>query len=120
MDKAFVVQGVANKVWATENAIDSAISEASELMVTLMKARQELRAAAMVDDKAARKLGETINLLMEARSAIVESHAEMAEAKLRLGIRTKLVGTYDKPPPPPGSGGVTDYAETNAVARLVR
>ena len=69
MERALVVQKAANKLFATESSIDNA------------KATQSLAA------------------LAQARSAIVACHAEMSEAKLRLGVRTKLSGTGDKPPP---------------------
>jgi hypothetical protein len=42
------------------------------------------------------KTAKAIATLAEARSAIVEVHNELAETKLRLGIRTKLGGVGEK------------------------
>lgn len=104
MDKAFVAQRVATKVWAAENAVDAAMSEAGELMAGIMAARQELKFSSDVTDGATAKLVEALAGLSQARTALIAMHVELAEAKLRLGIRTKLTGGVDKPPPPPPKG----------------
>jgi hypothetical protein len=93
VDKAFVAQGVANKLWATEMALDTAIADASKLMGELLAAREELGVSHMVIDPAVMKVAESISTMTAARHALMEAHVAMAEAKLRCGIRTKLVGT---------------------------
>lgn len=92
MDKAFVVQGLANKLWATENTMDAAIADASKLMAGLVEARQELNVSHIVIDPSVKKIAEAISAMSEARAALIEAHHAMAEAKLRIGVRTKLVG----------------------------
>jgi hypothetical protein len=96
MDKAFVAQRVATKLFATERAVDAALIEAAELMTDLLKARQDLGVSATVGDRANAKLIEAVAALGEARSAVVEMHGELNEVKLRLGIRTKLIGVEKK------------------------
>jgi len=91
MDKALIAQTVANKLFATENAVDTAILEASKLMGGLIDARHEMRLSAVVGEVAA-----ALSALTEARKAVVEAHHELAEVKLRVGIRTKLLGVTDK------------------------
>ncbi|WP_347276669.1 hypothetical protein [Caulobacter segnis] len=92
VEKAFVAQRVANKLFATENAIDAAMVEASEMMSEMLKARKELGVSAVVGDQASAKLVEAIAALGAARTAMVEAHGVLGETKLRLGIRTKLAG----------------------------
>lgn len=92
MEKAFVAQRVANKLFATENAIDAAMLEASEMMAEMLKARKELGVSAVVGDQASAKLVEAMTALAAARTAMVEAHGVLGETKLRLGIRTKLAG----------------------------
>lgn len=92
MEKAFVAQRVANKLFATENAIDAAMLEASEMMAEMLKARKELGVSAVVGDQANAKLVEAIAALGAARTAMVEAHGVLGETKLRLGIRTKMAG----------------------------
>ncbi len=96
MEKVFVAQRVANKLFATEAAIDAAMVETAELLADLVKARKDLGLSAVVGDRATSKLAEAMAALSEARSATVESHNELATTKLRLGIRTKLTGAEDK------------------------
>ncbi|HYG28161.1 MAG TPA: hypothetical protein VD906_14810 [Caulobacteraceae bacterium] len=96
MDKAFIAQRVANKVWSAENAVDAALAEAAALMTEITTARQELKVAAGTDAKAMKDLVAAIAALGEARTALVTMHDELAEVKLRCGIRTKLVGGFDK------------------------
>jgi hypothetical protein len=96
MDKAFVAQRVASKLFATERAVDAAMIEAAELMADMLKARADVGVSAVVGDRASVKLTQALAALGEARSAVVDMHGELNEVKLRLGIRTKLVGIEPK------------------------
>jgi hypothetical protein len=96
VEKAFVAQRVANKLFATENAVDSAMAEATEMMAELLRARKDLGLSATVGDSVVSKVVEAISALSEARTAMVSAHGELAELKLRVGIRTKLSGVEDK------------------------
>ncbi|MEH6677491.1 hypothetical protein [Phenylobacterium sp.] len=99
MEKAFVAQRVANKLFATEESVDAALIEATELMTEMLKARKDVGVSTVFGDDAAAKLVEAIKALGEARTAMVGVHGELNEAKLRLGVRTKLTGP-DKPQEP--------------------
>ena len=114
MEKAFVAQRVANKLFATENAVDAALAEASELMADMLRARRDLGLSAVVGDAAASKLVEAIAALGEARTAMVAAHAELETTKLRIGIRTKMAGYEDK-----GGGWVASPSETVAKKEAV-
>jgi hypothetical protein len=106
MDKTLIVQGVANKLFATETALDNAIVEASNLMTGIIEARKELRVSAVFADETQSKVAEAIATLASARRSIVQAHHEMSTDKLRLGVRTKLIGVVDKPPQ---DGGVRSH-----------
>ena len=90
MEKAFVAQRVAKKLFATEAAVDGAMAEAAELMSEMLKARKDVNASLVFADDVQVKMIEAIKALSEARTAMVGVHNELNEAKLRLGIRTKL------------------------------
>lgn len=96
MDKIFVFQGVANKLWSTENAMDAAIAEASKLMGGIVEAREELQCAHSVADPSMRKVADALAAMAQARTALIEAHGALNEAKLRMGVRTKMVGTAPK------------------------
>ena len=106
MEKAFVAQRVANKLFTTEAAVDSAMVEASELMSEMLKARQDVNVSLVFADDVQVKMMQALKALSEARSAMVGVHSELNEAKLRLGIRTKM-DIQDKPPQAIESGATT-------------
>ena len=111
MEKVFVVQKVARKLFATEAALDAAMTEAAELMAEMLKARKDLHLSAVVGDRASAKLVEALAALGEARSAMVEMHGELNDVKLRIGVRTKMVGWEDKPPAPAGRASAKDLRD---------
>ena len=90
MEKAFVAQRVTKKLYATEAALDGAMAEAAELLSDMLKARQEVNASLTFADAAQVKMLEAMKALSEARTAMVGVHDELAEAQLRLGIRTRM------------------------------
>lgn len=96
MEKAFVAQRVATKLFATEDSVDAALAQATELMTDMLQARKDVGVSMVFGDEAAQKLIEAIKALGEARSAMVGVHNELNEAKLRLGIRVKM-DTPSKP-----------------------
>ena len=95
-DKMMIAQGVANRLFATEAAIDAALGEASGLMGAMMASRGELRMAATVGEDAVAKVAEAVATLAQARRSVVEAHRELEEVKLRLGIRTRMLGEFQK------------------------
>jgi hypothetical protein len=105
MEKAFVAQRVAKKLFVTEAAVDGALAEAAELMSEMLTARKEVNTSLVFADDAQVKLMEAMKALSEARTAMVGLHNQLSEAKLRLGIRTKM----DNMPKPPllATDGVT-------------
>jgi hypothetical protein len=90
MEKAFVAQRVAKKLFTTEAAVDSAMVEAAELMSEMLKARKDVNVSLVFADDVQVKMMQAIKALSEARSAMVGVHSELSEAQLRLGIRTKM------------------------------
>ncbi|WP_304168940.1 hypothetical protein [Phenylobacterium aquaticum] len=96
MEKAFVAQRVATKLFTTEAAVDQAMVEATELMADLLKARKDVNAPMVFADDVQVKLMDAIRALSEARTAMVGVHSQLGEAKLRLGIRTKMAGELEK------------------------
>ena len=90
MEKIFVAKRVAKKLFVTEAAVDGALVEASELMGELLRSRKDVNASMVFADETQAKLMDAIKALSEARTAMVAVHGELAEAQLRLGIRTKM------------------------------
>lgn len=95
MEKVFVVQRMAQQLWTTEAAVDTAIVEASAMMRELIEGRRDMKVSPIFADQVNVKLMEAMKALTEARSAMVGVHNEMSEAQLRLGVRTKM--DFQKP-----------------------
>jgi hypothetical protein len=96
MDKVEIAQGVADRLFATEAAVDAALAEASMLVAEMMHARQSLKVSISAGDDAVAKVSQVISALADARKTMVEAHQSLNESKLRLGIRAKMVGSPDK------------------------
>lgn len=114
VDKVLVAQTVANRLFATEDAIDTALMEASQLLQTMLQARQDLGLSAVVADKAPAQLSQAIAALTAARSAVVEVHGALEETKLRIGIRTKMIGYFKKVAD--FEGGVSSISTIDRIA----
>jgi hypothetical protein len=92
VEKIFVAKRVANKLYATEAAVDAAMVEVTEMMAELIQARKDLNLSATVAHGASAKLAEAVQALAEARTAVIGAHKELDETRLRIGIRTKMSG----------------------------
>jgi hypothetical protein len=97
MEKVFVAKKVAEKLWTTEAAVDSALMQASEFMSVMLAARTQAKAPITLGDGAQAKLMEALKALSEARSAMIAVHYELKDVKDSLGIRTRL-GGIETPP----------------------
>jgi len=95
MEKAFVAQRVANKLFVTEAAVDGALVEASELMSEMLKARKDVNTSLVFADDVQIKMVEAIKALSEARTAMVAVHNELNDAQKRLGVRVRM--DFQKP-----------------------
>ena len=96
MDKVFVVKRLAEQLWTTERAIDVALCEATKLMSGVVAAPEEVKVAPCVADQAVCKLSEATAALAHARHAMLEAHTALNEAKLRIGVRTRMDGPHPK------------------------
>ena len=94
MDKAFIAKRSQEKLVATEAAIDAALIETTQLLADLLKARTEVGAPVNFADDVQIKLTEAVAALSTARTAMVGVHAGLADAALRLGMRSVMEGPY--------------------------
>ena len=109
MDKAIIAKRVADRLFATEKAVDVAILEASQLLSGLIEARQEMGVNAVLGSDTLSKLSAALVALNDARQSVVETHTGLAEVQLRLGIRTRLDSS--------GPKSLADHADHSMVQR---
>jgi hypothetical protein len=110
MDRTEVVASVAGDLYATEKAVDAAITSATTLVQSMIGARTLLKASPVAGAVSQAKAIEAIAALSAARDAVVACHAELAKDHRRMGYGVYNVGPLDKPddadwgtgmPPPP-------------------
>ena len=97
MDRTEVVNEIATELYATELALDEAISHAAGMVQALIAGRNELSISAIAAATSQTKAMETLMALSTAREAIVECHAEMQKDHRRMGWGVFAAGTRDKP-----------------------
>lgn len=114
MDRTEVIVGVAGDLYATEKAIDAAITQATTLVQSMIGARAALSVSPVAGAGSQAKAVETIAALSTAREAIVACHAELQKDHRRMGWGVYAAGPVDKPddwetPMRPGGGGVANH-----------
>jgi len=109
VDKVFVARRVATKIRGAEHSLDTALADASEMVIELLRARKELGLGANVGAAAIAQMTAAVAALSEARTAMVAAHGELAEVQLRIGIRTRM-DTEDKAEPVTSSATLREVA----------
>ncbi|MFK0298952.1 hypothetical protein ACIQTU_07000 [Brevundimonas sp. NPDC090276] len=97
MDRTEVIAGVASELYATEKAVDDAITHATSLVQAMIGARTALSLSPVSAAGSQAKAIEAIMALGAAREAVVACHAEMQKDHRRLGYGTYAVGPLNKP-----------------------
>jgi len=100
MERAQVVAGVAMELNASEQAIDTAIAQATTLVQSMIGARTALSISPVAGAVAQSKAIEAIAALAGAREAMVACHAELQKDHRKLGYGTYAVGPLNKPDRP--------------------
>ena len=96
MEKAFVAQRVAKKLFVTEAAVDGALAEASELMSEMLRARKDVHVSMVFADEAAVKMVEAIKALtsLRARSiSLISSEASASAPSTAASVTNSFLAT---------------------------
>jgi hypothetical protein len=96
MTRAEVIAGVAGDLYATEAALDQAITQATTLVQSMIGSRTTLNLSAMAAADAQAKALEAIAALGAARQAMVACHDELAKDHRRLGFGVFAGAWQDK------------------------
>lgn len=97
MDRTEVVSGIATELFATEIAVDEAISHAASMLQAMIAGRNELSISAVAGTASQAKAMEALAALSAARQVIVDCHAEMQRDHRRMGWGVYAAGPRDKP-----------------------
>lgn len=83
---------VAAGLFEAEAAIDAALNKAAALAATMPVARTDAGLSALFGQDAVERISETINALTQARRGIIETHKELAEVKVQIGLGATMTG----------------------------
>jgi hypothetical protein len=86
----------------TEDAVDTALAQASDFLAMLPAARREAQVSASMGHDAIERVAAAISALTEARRELVAAHEVLADVQQQLGLGTTAFGPFiDKPDYPP-------------------
>jgi hypothetical protein len=89
---------VAKTLFATETAIDSALSQAAQFVGTMPMARQDARLSAVVGQEAMDHAVKAVAALNDARRAVVAAHNALFDVQGQIGLGAVNFGGFvDKP-----------------------
>ena len=120
MDRTEVVASVAGDLYATEQAVDAAITSATTLVQSMIGARALLKVSPVAGAGSQAKAMEAIAALSAARDAVVACHAELAKDHRRMGYGVYNVGPLDKPDSDDWGQGLPPTVSPDQSLRTVR
>jgi hypothetical protein len=89
---------VAARLFEAEAAIDAALNKTAALTASLPVARTGAGLSALFGQDVLERLSETITALAQARRGIVDTHKELAEVKVQIGLGAVMVGDSAEKP----------------------
>lgn len=120
MKRKILGHKIADQLFAAEAAIDAALSAVATLTAMLPTARIEANLSAVVGQGVFDRSCQTIAALTDARRGIVETHRELSDVQLKVGLGAVSLGGTDKPdeniPPPLLEAGLRTVATGRAAA----
>ena len=97
MDRSEIVASVAGDLYATERAVDTAITQATTLVQAMIGGRTALGVSPVAGAGSQSRAMEAIAALGVARDAIVACHAELQKDHRKMGWGVYAIGPMDKP-----------------------
>ncbi|HYF22803.1 MAG TPA: hypothetical protein VD929_05325 [Caulobacteraceae bacterium] len=97
MDKVKTAKAVAEKLFATEAALDDAVVQATGLLQAMIEGRRALKLSAVAGEAAQSRVAESIAALAEARRAVMAAHGALANLQRKMDVDDNDLGPLDKP-----------------------
>ncbi len=91
-ERVEAAQHVAEKLFAAEATIDSALAAAAELSAAMPAARTHAGLSAILGQDALESATAALTCLVEARQKIVAAHGALDQVKTDMGLRTHAFG----------------------------
>ena len=97
MNRADFGQDLARRLYATEQALDHALSEAALLVSSMTVGRVDQKISAVIGQEALANILEAMNTVGNARGAVVTAHHQMKADAERMRIEWRMAGPEQKP-----------------------
>ena len=97
MEKVLVASAVAESLFATETAVEEALTRAVALMRQMMDARRALGLSVAAGDPAFQRVTAAMNALGDAQRELVRTHGELEALGKTLGLPAMGFGPLIKP-----------------------
>ncbi|MDO9223834.1 MAG: hypothetical protein Q7U20_09015 [Caulobacter sp.] len=97
MDRTLIASTVAERLFATETAVEDAMAQAVSLMRGMIGARRALGLPSAMGDPALRRVSAALSALGEAQREIVRTHGELETLRKEAGLRVVGFGPLLKP-----------------------
>ena len=107
--KINVAKALTVQLHVTEEAIDTALSEAAHLIETYISSRRAVRMSAMISGDVHESTLKAMMALNTAQQHMADAHRGLSLVQQQVGIRAGvIIPPFDKPDPDdPGNGGIT-------------
>lgn len=97
MDRVRIASAVAEDLFATETAVEDALTRTALLLRRMIEARRTLGLSVTAGDPALRRVAAVMEALGEAQSQIVLTHGELETLRRAIGLRGSAFGPLLKP-----------------------
>lgn len=97
MSRAAFGQELARRLYATEHALDRALSDAALLVSSMTAGRMDNRISAVIGQDALENILSAMNTVGAARAAVIAAHHQMKADAERMRIDWRLAGPEAKP-----------------------
>ena len=109
--KVNVAKALTVQLHVTEEAIDTALSEAAQLIETYVSSRRAIRQSAQIGGEAHENTLRAMLALNSAQQYMTAAHQALSRIQAEIGLAVDdIIPPFDKPKDPntPGNGGVTN------------
>jgi hypothetical protein len=115
--KINVAKALSVQLRATEEAIDTALSEAAHLIETYVSSRRAIRMSTIIGNDVHQNTLKAMMALSTAQQHMAAAHANLSLVQAQIGLgNVAVLPADDKPAPPPPTGHHVTPGEEEVIA----
>lgn len=107
--KISIAKALTTQLHATEESIDTALTEAAHLIETYVTSRRAIRMSAVISGEVHERTLQAMMALNTAQQHMTAAHDALVRVQAQVGLGTVAVAPPEEKPDPkkPGDGGIT-------------